>query len=99
MSSGDGGPTNPLKAETLLVTAGRDTKAQKGFVNPPVVHASTVLYPTAVALEGPSRRIPVWPAGSGLEMAHWLAATFSRHRDAADHVGPKVLARPQNKDW
>ena len=38
---------NPLKAETLLVTAGRDTKAQKGFVNPPVVHGSTVLYPTA----------------------------------------------------
>ncbi len=31
----------------MLVTAGRDTKAQKGFVNPPVVHGSTVLYPTA----------------------------------------------------
>jgi cystathionine beta-lyase len=38
---------DPLKAETALVTAGRDTKAQKGFVNPPVVHGSTVLYPTA----------------------------------------------------
>jgi cysteine-S-conjugate beta-lyase len=37
----------PLRAETTLVTAGRDTKAQKGFVNPPVVHGSTVLYPTA----------------------------------------------------
>jgi cysteine-S-conjugate beta-lyase len=36
-----------LKAETTLVTGGRDTKAQKGFVNPPVVHGSTVLYPTA----------------------------------------------------
>lgn len=45
--SGDDGATNPQKAETLLVTAGRDTKAQKGFVNPPVVHGSTVLYPTA----------------------------------------------------
>jgi len=32
------------------VTAGRDTKAQKGFVNPPVVHGSTVLYPTAADL-------------------------------------------------
>ena len=30
-----------------MVTAGRDTKAQKGFVNPPVVRGSTVLYPTA----------------------------------------------------
>src|ERR1700748_1545536 len=36
-----------LKAETALVTSGRDTRAQKGFVNPPVVHGSTVLYPTA----------------------------------------------------
>jgi cystathionine beta-lyase len=45
--SRDDGQSDPLKAETTLVTAGRDTKAQKGFVNPPVVHASTVLYPTA----------------------------------------------------
>jgi cystathionine beta-lyase len=45
--SQDDGPSNPLHAETTLVTAGRDTKAQKGFVNPPVVHGSTVLYPTA----------------------------------------------------
>ena len=29
------------------MTSGRDTRAQKGFVNPPVVHGSTVLYPTA----------------------------------------------------
>jgi cysteine-S-conjugate beta-lyase len=39
--------SKPLEVETTLVTAGRDTKAQKGFVNPPVVHGSTVLYPTA----------------------------------------------------
>jgi len=38
---------NPFKPETLLVNAGRDPKAQHGFVNPPVYHASTVLYPTA----------------------------------------------------
>ncbi len=46
-SSDNNQPSQPLKAETTLVTAGRDTKAQKGFVNPPVVHGSTVLYPTA----------------------------------------------------
>jgi cysteine-S-conjugate beta-lyase len=46
-SSGDDGTSRPQKVETALVTAGRDTKAQKGFVNPPVVHGSTVLYPTA----------------------------------------------------
>jgi cystathionine beta-lyase len=46
-NGGDDGRSNPQHAETTLVTAGRDTKAQKGFVNPPVVHGSTVLYPTA----------------------------------------------------
>src|SRR5580692_9063389 len=46
-SLGDNEPSSPRKAEPTLVTAGRDTKTQKGFVNPPVVHGSTVLYPTA----------------------------------------------------
>jgi len=46
-SPGNNERSKPLKAETTLVTAGRDTQAQKGFVNPPVVHGSTVLYPTA----------------------------------------------------
>jgi cystathionine beta-lyase len=40
-------PKNPLKTETRLINAGRDPKSQFGFVNPPVYHASTVLYPTA----------------------------------------------------
>ncbi|MHC1944508.1 cystathionine beta-lyase [Bradyrhizobium sp. UFLA06-06] len=48
MTSSDGStPSHPQQAATRLVTAGRDTKAQKGFVNPPVFHGSTVLYPTA----------------------------------------------------
>jgi cystathionine beta-lyase len=48
MDSADGpGASNGQNAETRLVTAGRDTKAQKGFVNPPIVRGSTVLYPTA----------------------------------------------------
>jgi cysteine-S-conjugate beta-lyase len=46
-SAGDDGQSMPLRAETALVTSGRDTKQQKGFVNPPVVRGSTVLYPTA----------------------------------------------------
>ncbi len=46
-SPGNNERSKPLEAETTLVTAGRDTEAQKGFVNPPVVHGSTVLYPTA----------------------------------------------------
>jgi cysteine-S-conjugate beta-lyase len=53
-SSERSGKPSPQKAETRLVTAGRDTKAQKGFVNPPVVHGSTVLYPTAADLHAHS---------------------------------------------
>ena len=40
-------PQTPFKSETRLVNAGRDPQAYHGFVNPPVYHASTVLYPTA----------------------------------------------------
>src|SRR5919199_661945 len=36
-----------LKPDTRLVAGGRDPFAHYGFVNPPVYHASTVLYRTA----------------------------------------------------
>src|SRR3954466_1986187 len=49
-SSNDGEQCPRLEPETALVTSGRDPLAQKGFVNPPVVHGSTVLYPTAADL-------------------------------------------------
>jgi cystathionine beta-lyase len=37
----------PIKPATRLVTSGRDPQGYHGFVNPPVYHASTLLYPTA----------------------------------------------------
>jgi cystathionine beta-lyase len=40
-------PKGPIKTDTRLVTTGRDPQAYHGFVNPPVYHASTLLYPTA----------------------------------------------------
>jgi len=40
-------PKASIKSATRLVTAGRDSQAYHGFVNPPVYHASTLLYPTA----------------------------------------------------
>jgi cystathionine beta-lyase len=46
-SSGPDEKSTQQQAETRLVTAGRDPKAQKGFVNPAVFHGSTVLYPSA----------------------------------------------------
>jgi cysteine-S-conjugate beta-lyase len=46
-SSDHFGTATPQKPETRLATAGRNPKAQYGFVNPPIVRGSTVLYPTA----------------------------------------------------
>jgi cystathionine beta-lyase len=37
----------PRHSETRVVTGGRDPRSNHGFVNPPVYHASTVLYPSA----------------------------------------------------
>lgn len=39
------------RPETRLLHAGRDPQAQHGVVNPPVYHASTVIFPTLDALE------------------------------------------------
>jgi cystathionine beta-lyase len=45
-SSKDGRP-HSRRTHTRVVTAGRDPESYHGFVNPPVYHASTVLYPSA----------------------------------------------------
>jgi cystathionine beta-lyase len=42
-----GGPQAPIKSATQLVTGGRNPSAHHGFVNTPVYHASTVLFPSA----------------------------------------------------
>ncbi len=41
------GRTPARHPDTRVVTAGRDPASYHGFVNPPVYHASTVLYPSA----------------------------------------------------
>src|SRR5215831_16053400 len=40
-------PSRELKPDTLLSIGGRDPFAQHGYVNPPVYHASTLLYRSA----------------------------------------------------
>jgi cysteine-S-conjugate beta-lyase len=40
-------PHQARRPATSVVTAGRDPASHHGFVNPPVYHASTVLYPSA----------------------------------------------------
>jgi len=52
MDSSQADKTKNMSVETAMVTAGRDSVIQKGFVNPPVFHGSTVLYPTAADLHG-----------------------------------------------
>ena len=48
--------SKPLSADTLLVHAGASPAEQNGAVNPPVYHASTVLFPTVAALEESVRK-------------------------------------------
>ena len=43
MASSDNHGTSSLDTDTVIVTAGRDTAGQWGFVNPPTVRGSTVL--------------------------------------------------------
>jgi cystathionine beta-lyase len=50
MNSSGHDESKPRRTETLVVIAGRDTRAQNGFVNPSVVRGSTVIYPTAADL-------------------------------------------------
>lgn len=44
-------PSSPddqsLASDTRLITSGREARFLHGFINPPVTHGSTVLYPTA----------------------------------------------------
>jgi len=44
-----------MKKETLLTTAGRRPEENFGIVNPPVYHASTIVYPTVAAHDEASK--------------------------------------------
>jgi cystathionine beta-lyase len=49
-------PDDPApRRDTLLAHAGSDPGANQGVVNPPVYHASTIVYPTLAALEQADR--------------------------------------------
>ncbi|MEM1343137.1 MAG: cystathionine beta-lyase [Pseudomonadota bacterium] len=63
-----------MKDATRAVTAGRDPKKQHGIVNPPVYHASTILFPTVAELKQ-SRHIR---PGDGLTYGvHGTPTTFA----------------------
>ena len=58
-------PHPPTQPATRLVTGGREPSAHHGFVNPPVYHASTVLYPSAADYLA-HRGAPIWRRGTDL---------------------------------
>lgn len=49
--------TSDASDETKAVHAGRDPKSNHGIVNPPVYHASTVLFPSYAELKNPTQRV------------------------------------------
>jgi cystathionine beta-lyase len=53
-----------LKSRTRLVTAGRKTDEQFGFINTPIYRGSTVLYPDAASLSGPGPRFTYGTKGT-----------------------------------
>ncbi|MDB5543021.1 MAG: cystathionine beta-lyase, partial [Hyphomicrobiales bacterium] len=53
-----------LKSRTRLVTAGRKTEENFGFINTPIFRGSTVLYPDAASLRGPRPRFSYGTKGT-----------------------------------
>ena len=89
-------PAKPSNPRTAAVHAGRDPRAQFGMINPPVWHASTVLFPTLDALDRAIRQpfeglvysLLGTPTSSALEQA--VAAM--EHADRAVAVGSGLAA-------
>src|SRR6185369_1374291 len=50
MSSNKHG-SGSTKVDTILTSAGRDPASNHGVVNPPVYHASTIIFPSVAAQE------------------------------------------------
>jgi cystathionine beta-lyase len=74
----------PRKTATRLVQAGRDRDLTGPFVNPPVVHASTVLFETSEDLEGHRQRYSYGRTGTPTSDA--LEAAMNELEGADDTV-------------
>jgi cystathionine beta-lyase len=67
---------------TRVVTGGRDPASYHGFVNPPVYHASTVLYPSAEDFVAHRARYQYGRRGTPTTEALELALRSSKGRNA-----------------
>ena len=70
---------NKMKPDTTLVHVGRNPRAHEGVVNPPVYHASTILYPTVAAHEAAGLPNPKGP-------------TYGRHGTATHRAFEEAVA-------
>jgi cystathionine beta-lyase/cystathionine gamma-synthase len=66
--------SSPRQAATKLVTGGRDPMSYHGFVNPPVYHASTVLYRSAEDFLAHRARYQYGPAHCD-PSSSWMASS------------------------
>ena len=77
-----------MKKETLVTTLGRSPEEHHGVVNPPVYHASTILFPTLEAFEASEKSNGVNPlvyGRSGTPSTRNLEAALAT-LDGADHA-------------
>ena len=63
---------------TLVTTLGRAPEEQHGIVNPPVYHASTVLFPTVAALEAARPHRSIYYGRYGTPTSHALQDALAR---------------------
>src|SRR5260221_1379238 len=81
------------KIDTLLTHAGRDPANHFGTVNPPVYHASTILYPTVRSIE--ERQKPRFAPGISTYGRHGTPTTFALEEAvAAVEGGFRAVALP-----
>ncbi|MEZ5840608.1 MAG: cystathionine beta-lyase [Hyphomicrobiales bacterium] len=79
------------RADTVLATAGRHPDQNHGFVNPPVIHASTVLFPSVDAMSAKDARYTYGRRGTPTSEA--LEEALTRLEGAAGTVlAPSGLA-------
>src|SRR5207245_3881990 len=81
------------KIDTLLTHAGRDPENNFGVVNPPVYHASTILYPTVKSIEERSKLR--FAPGVSTYVRHGTPTTFAvEDAVAAVEGGFRAVALP-----
>jgi len=81
------------KIDTLLTHAGRDPASNFGVVNPPVYHASTILYPTVKSIE--ERQKTRFAPGMPTYGRHGTPTTFALEEAvAAVEGGFRAVALP-----